>query len=81
MTRPKLWKATDLKPGRPTRFVPSPYGPHEYKLALTIHCPSCPAKPHHPCTGLVMGVLTPGYHETRVNKARRKAENCRRTTT
>jgi hypothetical protein len=69
MTDPKLWNSTDLVPGRPTRFVRVTEDVDSFKLALSIHCPSCPAKPHYPClpptgVGFYDGIV--GFHETRV---------------
>jgi hypothetical protein len=46
---PRLWNARDLAPARPTRFVRvTDAEPETFKLALTIHCPNCAAKPHEP---------------------------------
>ncbi len=75
--KPKLWKATDLVPPRPTRWVSvNEAEPEVWRLALGIGCPSCPAKAHVPC--LTPGSVVVGHHESRALKAQRRRENQRR---
>jgi hypothetical protein len=63
---PKVWKATDLAPARPPRAGTDP----QFRaLALTVHCPVCPANPGQLCVTRLPG----GYHIARADKAVRRS--------
>jgi hypothetical protein len=69
------WNETDwYRPAAPPSFVQVTECDHDtLKLALSVHCPSCTARAHRPCTrwtSRTTGIA--GYHQTRMSKARDK---------
>lgn len=67
---PMLWRAKDLAPARPSR---ADTNPEFLAVALTIHCPVCPASPGQPCR-----TRRPrGYHIARADRGLRRSVKLR----